>query len=399
MEERILGDASTTMKQAVTAHGQVHRTSLWRTIMRTRKMRFGAITTAAAILIVAVFLIKGTGTAWSLEQTMAAMKQIETLHITGKDLCGGEQVSFECWVRLPGKGSDDLKIRYQCGCKKKTTVWVEGNTVYRYWPVENVVKVLDGSKIGDLQYWYEGAKLSPWLTGTLIQTLRLFVDDWKQTVETDPNTGKEQILVTCSHPSSNRSLFLVVDPQTKLIQKARLWRNLERQGEPELDAQEIVYNPEIPDGFFEFAVPPGARIIDRKEESESRALFDQAERLFHQEKRYAEAVDVYWQVYNMDPNLDTAEEALMMIGLSYGRLGQHDKEIEAFEKAVKEFPELKGWIEATYFYLGCAYLDQGQNNKALEAFENCLKAGKGVRDPEKFPLKDAREAIARIKGG
>jgi hypothetical protein len=36
--------------------------------------------------------------------------------------------------------------------------------------------------------------------------------------------------------------------------------------------------------------------------------------------------------------------------------------------------------------------------KALEAFENCLKAGEGVRDPGAFPLKDAREAIAGIKG-
>jgi tetratricopeptide (TPR) repeat protein len=87
----------------------------------------------------------------------------------------------------------------------------------------------------------------------------------------------------------------------------------------------------------------------------------------------------------------------MMIGLSHGRLGQHDKEIEAFQRAVREFPDLKGWIDATYFYLGCAYLDQGQKNKALEAFENCLKAGEGVRDPEKFPIKDAKEAIARLK--
>ena len=42
--------------------------------------------------------------------------------------------------------------------------------------------------------------------------------------------------------------------------------------------------------------------------------------------------------------------------------------------------------------------DTGQKEKALEAFENCLKAGEGTRDPEKFPLKNAREFIASIKG-
>jgi tetratricopeptide (TPR) repeat protein len=258
---------------------------------------------------------------------------------------------------------------------------------------------MDGSKIGDLRYWYEGAQLCPWLTGTLIETLRLFVDDWRQTVQTDPNTGEEQILVTCSHPSSGRSFLFIVDPQTKLIRKARLWRNPNREGEPELDAQTIAYNEEFPEGFLDFALPPGATVKSSKVEGESRALFEQGERLFHQEKRYADALEVYWQAYNLDPNLETAEEALMMIGLCHGRLGQQDKEIEALERAVREFPDLKGWIESTWFYLGNAYLDRGQRDRALQAFENCLKAGEGVREPEAFPLKDAREALAKIKGG
>lgn len=265
MDERILGHASTTMKQAVAANQNIHPILSWRTIMRTKTAKLSTVA-AAVILLVAGLLIKGTSTAWSLEQTIAAMKKIETLHISGKDLCHGEQVSFECWVRLPSKGSDGLKMRYQCGCKRKTTIVVQGGTVYRYYPVENVVTTLDGSRIEDLQFWYEGAKLSPWLTGTLIQTLRLFVDDWSQTVETDPDTGRQQILVTCSYPPSNTSFLFVVDPESRLIQRARLWKNLDRQGEPYLDAQVLTYNPEIPDEFFEFKVPPGAMVIDQKEE-------------------------------------------------------------------------------------------------------------------------------------
>ena len=95
--------------------------------------------------------------------------------------------------------------------------------------------------------------------------------------------------------------------------------------------------------------------------------------------------------------MNVAEEALMMIGLSHRRLGQHDKEIEAYEKAVSEYPDLKGWIEATWFYLGRAYMDIGEKEKALNAFEKCLTAGEGVRKPEQFPLKEARECIAEIK--
>jgi len=96
-------------------------------------------------------------------------------------------------------------------------------------------------------------------------------------------------------------------------------------------------------------------------------------------------------------HLKIAQTALMMVGLCHDRLGQRDEAIAIFEKAVSEYADLKGWIDATYFYLGRDYQDQGQTAKARAAFENCLKAGEGVRDPNQFPLKDAREAIAQIK--
>jgi tetratricopeptide (TPR) repeat protein len=157
------------------------------------------------------------------------------------------------------------------------------------------------------------------------------------------------------------------------------------------DAQVFTYNPEIPGDFFEFEIPPGATVVDQ-------TLFDRAEQLFHKDKKYAEAVEIYWQVYNTYPTLSIGEEALMMIGICHGWLGQHEKAIEVFQKALREFPHLKGWIESTWFYLGAEYQQIGQKAKALEAFENCLAAGAGVRDPERFPLKNAREAIAKIRG-
>jgi len=374
-----------------------------RDAMKRRRAKFGAA--AAAILLGVVFFGQGTDKAWSVGQTIAAMKKIETLHITGQNLCGGEQVDFECWVAWPGAGADALRMRYQCGCARKSTVFVQGDTVYEYSPVENEVHVMDGSKIEELQYWYEGAQLSPWLTGKMLETLKLIGRGWEQTVVTDPDTGAEQILVTCSHPASNISFHLVVDPESKLILRAKLWKNLQWEGEPSLDAQVFTYNPEVPDDFFEFEVPEGVTVIDEQadqaraeREAASRALLDQAEHLFHSEKKYAEAIPIYRQVYDEYQDLNIGEHALMMVGLCHRRLGQPEKEIEAYEKTVSEYAHLKGWIEATYFYLGRAYLEQGQQDKALEAFENCLVAGQGVRQPDQFPLKDAREAIAQIKG-
>lgn len=362
--------------------------SFGRNIMRRKRVKFGAI--AAALLLALVFFGTGTDKAWSVQQTLAAMKTIETMHITGKNLCGGKMVDFECWVRIPAGSSEPLRLRYQCGCERKTSIFVQGDTVYEYHGKENAVTILNGSKIEDLQYWYEAVKLSPWLTGKLLETIELIGHGWQQTTETDPDTGKQQIVVTCSHPKSNISALLVVDPESKLVLKAKLWKNLQWAGQPMFDVQAIAYNPEVSKEFFEFQIPPGAIVVRRD-------LFDQAESLFR-EKKYAEAMELYRQVYDMYPTLNIAEEALMMVGICHAALGQHEKAIEVFQRTIREFPNLKGWIEATWFYLGCEYRDAGQKGKAIEAFESCLAAGEGVRDPEKFPLKDAREILAALRG-
>jgi len=364
--------------------------------MKTRKRRFG-IAAAAVVALAVALIVPGTSTAWSVEQTIAAMKKIESVHITGTNLCHGKPTPFECWVYSPGGSSDSLKLRYQCGCERRSVLVVQGGTVYAYMPPEKVIRIRDGSQMEDLQYWYEGAKISPWLTGKLLETLKLVGRAWQQTTETDPNTGEEQIVITCSHPPSNISFLLIVDPETKLVQRAKLWKNLTREGKPTFDAQKFAYNPVLGADFFELKAPPEVIVLSEEAEEQNSALFDQGENLFHNEKKYVQAMEIYWQVYHAYPHLKIAQTALMMVGLCHDRLGQRDEAIAIFEKAVSEYADLKGWIDATYFYLGRDYQDQGQTAKARAAFENCLKAGEGVRDPNQFPLKDAREAIAQIK--
>lgn len=233
---------------------------LGRTLVRGRRARFGAI--AAAIIVLAMVLLgRGTNAAWSVEQTIAAMKKVKAIHITGWGICEGQPMTFNFWVQPPGEGVDSLRIRYQCGCRRRTLIVVQDHTMYRYFPAENSVTVGDCSQLEDLQYWYEAAKLSPWLTGKLLDVLKLVGHGWQQTPGTDPVTGREQIEVTCSHPPSNVSFLLVVDPQSKLVQRAKLWKNLTQAGEPLFDAQVFTYNPELPDGFFEFQIPEGATVV------------------------------------------------------------------------------------------------------------------------------------------
>jgi hypothetical protein len=54
--------------------------------------------------------------------------------------------------------------------------------------------------------------------------------------------------------------------------------------------------------------------------------------------------------------------------------------------------------ESTYYSLGRAYLDLGEKEEALKAFADCLALGAGRHGPDEYPLKQAREATAEIKG-
>jgi outer membrane lipoprotein-sorting protein len=365
--------------------------------MRTRTAK---LTTAAAILVAALVFTTWDrlgSTAWSFEQTIAAIKQLKNLQITGKMNYWSETVDFNCWIRCPDQKSESGSMRLEC--ERMTMVaQVSDETVYFYWPQENVALITkQGREIEDLKFWYQAAQISPWLTGKIVDTLRLFTDDWKQTVITDPDNGKKQVHVTCSYRPSNTSISFVVDTETNLIERGKLWMNLQQAGEPQFDGQSVMYNQNIPDDFFEYQIPPGAKIITQADIEQCRVLFEKAEDFCFKQKKYAEALEVYRQVHDKCPHLNMAIESMMMVGICYGRLGDPDKEIETYKAAIAQYSYRKGlgWM---YFYLGRAYMGRGQEQEALEAFENCLTSNEGISAPDKFPLKDAREYIAKIKG-
>ena len=76
MDEHILSDASTSMRQAVAANQRIHPISKWRKIMKTKTVK---LATAAAVIVAAFVLITldKSGTAWSVEQTIAAIKKLD----------------------------------------------------------------------------------------------------------------------------------------------------------------------------------------------------------------------------------------------------------------------------------------------------------------------------------
>jgi tetratricopeptide (TPR) repeat protein len=145
-------------------------------------------------------------------------------------------------------------------------------------------------------------------------------------------------------------------------------------------------------------VPADYTIFDEKAIQESRALYKRAGQLFV-EKKFAEALKLYQQGYEQYGSLDNGRvgaDMLYMVGMCYPEIGQFDKMLDTFLKHISEFSHLEGSDDAHYC-LGIAYEKLGQNEKALEAYEKCLIIGEGIREPDQYPLKNARKRIEKIK--
>ena len=404
MDERILNDASTSMRQAVAANQRIYPISKRRKIMRTKIVK---LTTAAAVLVAAFVLMtldRSTGTAWSVEQTVEAIQRLNTLHIKGKCFCGSDSdpeiLDFNFWIEHLDEDSKSLKMRFECD---KFILIAQDKTVYECRPKEKVAKIVDGPDIAELKFWYKAADFSPWLTGKMLQTLRLFSDDWNEEIQYDSRTGKKQILVSCCYPPSDTSYSLVVDAESKLIQTATMLK----KGQPCVNAQTFTYNQENPSDAFK--VPADYTIIDEKAIEESRALSERALQLY-KEKKFAEALKLYQQGYEQYGSLNNGLygqygapnnglvgwDMLYMVGQCYAELGQFDKMVDTYLKHISEYGHLPGSDDAHYC-LGLAYHILGQNEKALEAYEKCLQIGKGIRGPDQYPVKNARKRIEEIK--
>jgi len=141
--------------------------------------------------------------------------------------------------------------------------------------------------------------------------------------------------------------------------------------------------------------PPSLYTAKQHYEAAAVSLLEKADSLYRA-KEYSEAIPVYRQIHETYPEWSCASHALMMIGICYNRMGDKEEALKAFEYAVQEYPEMKGFSEATYYYLGESYLQTGQKDKALEVFEKCIELCLGVRDPNEFPYKNAMEKIEAL---
>ncbi len=391
-DERIFRDATTAMKQALAVRPPPGHPRVWRAILSTRTARFSTVAAAAAIILALALWDRSSGTAWSMGQTVAALREIQTIHIQGTTLAHSGRTDFECWLALPAGKADPLKLRFETA---QGTIVVQGDMAYHWLRQDNEVQGKRGPQMEDLKFWYRASEFSPWCTGQMLEILKLFTDDWQQVVQTDPNTGQEQVHVTCSYRPSHTSLAFVVDMGTKLVRQGQMWSNLEREGEPELDARTFRYNEELPDAVFAFEIPAGAKVVI--EGSGGNVLMKEAHDLW-QSGNYAEAIPVFQQVHERFPDSFEGKLALLFVGFCQYRQGRFDEAIAAYQEGIGEYPWRDSWLEMAYFDLGRACLEQGQKDQARQAFESCLTANEENPNPGGSRLQKVHAYLVQLQG-
>ena len=336
-------------------------------------------------ILVGMSVLKGTP-AWAIEQTIQALKNIQTVTITGTTVYHDsnntpEYKPFTCWVKF-GDKNGNLLMRVE---SPRETVVVQGDKVYYRRPGSNTVKIFEGQTIHNLKFSYKVMELSPWLSGKMLQILKPLADDWQEEYGNHKETDRDCVFVSCSYEHLSASFWFVFDIESKLIVEARHWSNPDHEEPVNSYADSFVYNEDIPDETFQFEMPEDAKVVYEKDIDRQEELMKKGLELFRN-KQYANALKVYQEA-----------DIPYMVGMCYGNMGEHEKAIESFKEEINREDDVQGSLSSTYFYLGIAYMEVGQKDRAIQAFEHCLRSGSEFLDTEGFPMRNARVCIEKLK--
>ena len=231
----------------------------WRTIMQSRLTKFSAV--AAVLMVGAALFLFRPQSAWALEKTLEALKDVRNVHISGRMRYPGEataSTAFEHWVRPSSHDpnmSGDLRHR-----EGDSHVFVENEQEGRTYVYEAKDPVL-----GEVVYVTEGINRARTLipNGHWLEGFKKNTANWKERYIQD-GTGRPLVQITCEGNPLNTARFwrIDIDLTTNLPVRAGVWFDDRYEGDAHSGFQDLQYNVDIPADFFTFSIPANATVYD-----------------------------------------------------------------------------------------------------------------------------------------
>jgi outer membrane lipoprotein-sorting protein len=226
----------------------------WRIIMHKPTTKLATVAATILIAVLAItFLDKAVTPAWAIEDTIKALKMVYSIKMSGPVSSTSEfgeknEGDFIIWAKPDADGTESEELRFEMS-NQIVVVDASGKT-YFYNPEQNSVLIKD----------FKNFRISPWLGSEFFHIVKKFAENWKVSYGKDEETSRDSIFATCIYTPESKSWWFQFDSETRLPVRFRQWTNLSFQGEPEFYAEKIEYNPQLPDGTFEFKIPEGAKV-------------------------------------------------------------------------------------------------------------------------------------------
>ncbi|MHC4639798.1 MAG: hypothetical protein ACYTBV_20235 [Planctomycetota bacterium] len=249
--DRLERDLLSALKKGTARQGVI-----WRTIMKTKITK---LATAAAVILIAVLgitiLDKSAAPVWAIEQTIEAMRKINTIHAFVTDFDGKR---IEMWMKVnPETGDGEYLYLDASETEHGLIVVSTPKEVYHYDKNRNVVThgkgqtlttpIRFGRFIEDADKWIKSK-------GGSIQINRKY----------DPKRAKEVIVLLAE--ADKHAFEATIDPESNLplyVNYIRCERYPNNMGK---SVDEIYYDEALPEGIFEFEIPEGAKVIEKQED-------------------------------------------------------------------------------------------------------------------------------------
>lgn len=257
-DEEVLEDVLNALEKTNNLQSAACRPNIWRIIMKSQitKLATAAVIVVAVVLSIVV-LNQSATPAWAIEQTIKAIEGFKAIYSSGITVDeNGKEFETEFWARpnMEGTGSGDLRMETKGG--QVIVVNEQQNVTYKYDPGKNAVLVESGNRF----------YCRPWVDGKFFRIMKDVCLDWQEKYRTDESKDRDCVFVTARNPQSNQSYEFQFDLVTKLPVSGKVWQNSDFKGKPNIEADEIVYNPILPEGVFDFEIPDTAKVIDRTED-------------------------------------------------------------------------------------------------------------------------------------